>query len=211
PARAHGSRAATVDPEAISEATGAAAVPCMKDRRDIPFIFRPPLKKRDIGSRLLHRAHTSRRPDLGTEETARRQRNWNSKALNLKCLLQAVMTVKLAAMLYRILFATLLLSSCTGSQTISLFNGEDLSGWIVDVPEADSNPNLPPSFIVRDGMLVSTGNPRRHLITQESYSNYRLVAEYRFPGEPGNCGILVHSSTPRALSNMFPQSIEVQL
>ncbi|HLU99773.1 MAG TPA: DUF1080 domain-containing protein [Acidobacteriota bacterium] len=114
-------------------------------------------------------------------------------------------------MLYRILFATLLLSSCTGSQTISLFNGEDLSGWIVDVPEADSNPNLPPSFIVRDGMLVSMGNPRGHLITQESYSNYRLVAEYRFPGEPGNCGILVHSSTPRALSNMFPQSIEVQL
>ena len=29
--------------------------------------------------------------------------------------------------------------------------------------------------------------------------------------ELGNCGILVHSSVPRRLYSMFPQSIEVQL
>jgi S-adenosylmethionine hydrolase len=35
--------------------------------------------------------------------------------------------------------------------------------------------------------------------------------EYRFAGKPGNCGVLVHASTPRALYGMFPKSIEAQL
>jgi len=33
----------------------------------------------------------------------------------------------------------------------------------------------------------------------------------RFPGKGGNCGVLVHASKPRALYQMFPQSIEVQM
>lgn len=94
---------------------------------------------------------------------------------------------------------------------IPLFNGRDLSNWDVDVPERDTDPNAPPSFAVRDGMLVSLGKPPGHLITKQAYRNYRLEAEYRFPGEPGNCGILVHASRPRALYKMFPQSIEVQM
>jgi hypothetical protein len=99
---------------------------------------------------------------------------------------------------------------CAG-ETISLFNGRDLTGWTADVPAADGGKEVPPSFIVRDGLLVSLGEPRGHLITNESYSNYRLEVEYRFPGEPGNCGILVHVSKPRVLYGMFPQSIEVQM
>jgi hypothetical protein len=58
---------------------------------------------------------------------------------------------------------------------------------------------------------VSLGTPRGHLITNQAYANYKLVVEYRFPGKPGNCGVLVHCSTPRVLSNMFPASIEVQM
>jgi hypothetical protein len=38
-----------------------------------------------------------------------------------------------------------------------------------------------------------------------------LQVEYRFAGEPGNCGVLVHASTPRALYKMFPKSLEVQM
>jgi len=38
-----------------------------------------------------------------------------------------------------------------------------------------------------------------------------LDVEYRFAGEAGNCGVLVHASTPRTLSKMFPKSIEVQM
>jgi len=97
------------------------------------------------------------------------------------------------------------------AQNLPIFNGKDLSGWHVDIPELDNNPNADPSFIVKDGMLVSMGIPRGHLISDDEYENYRITAEYRFPEDPGNCGILVHASTPRALSDMFPKSIEVQM
>ena len=99
----------------------------------------------------------------------------------------------------------------TPDTVIPLFNGRDLSNWEVDVPARDTNPDLSPSFVVRDGLLVSLGKPEGHLLTRQPYMNYRLEAEYRFPGEPGNCGILVHASRPRALYKMFPQSIEVQM
>ena len=92
-----------------------------------------------------------------------------------------------------------------------LFNGKDLAGWTADVPARDGKPNGPPSFVVRDGMLVSLGNPPGHLVTNAAYRDYRLVVEYRFPGKGGNCGVLVHASRPRALYKMFPQSIEVQM
>jgi hypothetical protein len=78
-------------------------------------------------------------------------------------------------------------------------------------PEKDTNPSVRDSFIVRNGMLVSLGTPEGHLVTEQTYRNYRLEVEYRFPGKPGNCGVLVHASKPRALYKMFPQSIEVQM
>ncbi len=93
----------------------------------------------------------------------------------------------------------------------SLFNGADLSGWHVDVPKIDDDPSVKSPFIVRNGMLVSLGKPGGHLITDAVYENYRLEVEYRFAGEPGNCGVLVHASTPRALYEMFPKSLEVQM
>jgi len=95
--------------------------------------------------------------------------------------------------------------------TTSLFNGRDLAGWSADVPAADEDPNIAPSFVVRDGMLVSLGKPEGHLVTDASYRDYRLAVEYRWTGEPGNCGVLVHASTPRRLYAMFPQSIECQM
>jgi len=96
-------------------------------------------------------------------------------------------------------------------RAIQLFNGRDLSGWWSDVPARDTAPDAPDSFIVRDGMLVSLGRPRGHLLTEAAYRDYRLEVEYRFPGKPGNCGVLVHASRLRALDKMFPQSIEVQM
>lgn len=93
----------------------------------------------------------------------------------------------------------------------SLFSGTDLTGWHADVPAADTNAQLATPFIVRDGFLVSLGEPRGHLISDSSYRDYRLEIEYRFAAAPGNAGVLVHASTPRALYGMFPRSIEVQM
>ncbi|HCC21305.1 MAG TPA: DUF1080 domain-containing protein [Verrucomicrobiales bacterium] len=97
------------------------------------------------------------------------------------------------------------------SDKTNIFNGKDLTGWHSDVPDADKNPKIEPSFIVRDGKLVSMGKPKGHLITDAEYKNYRLEIEYRFAGKSGNCGVLVHASTPRVLYKMFPKSIEVQM
>lgn len=99
----------------------------------------------------------------------------------------------------------------SASEPISLFNGRDLTGWHADVPDLDKDSSLQFPFIVRDGLLVSLGTPGGHLITDSSYSNYRLKVNYRFAGAPGNCGVLVHASTPRALYGMFPKSLEVQM
>ncbi len=105
-------------------------------------------------------------------------------------------------------------SSCQSlpqRQAKNLFNGKDLNGWHVDIPKRDNNPAVKSPFIVRDGMIVSLGSPGGHLITDAIYENYQLEIEYRFAGKPGNCGALVHASTPRALYKMFPKSIEVQM
>lgn len=113
-------------------------------------------------------------------------------------------------------YLVLVLAACQASptheeMTVELFNGHDLSGWHADVPDSDGKADAPPSFVVRDDLLVSLGTPGGHLITDESFEDYRLVVEYRWPGEPGNCGVLVHASTPRRLYGMFPQSIECQM
>ncbi|WP_422080205.1 3-keto-disaccharide hydrolase [Ulvibacterium sp.] len=96
-------------------------------------------------------------------------------------------------------------------KSISLFNGKDLEGWHIDIPAMDSIPDARNPFIIRNGLLVSLGTPGGHLITDTEYENFRLEVAYRFAGEPGNCGVLVFASTPRALYKMFPKSIEVQM
>ena len=117
-----------------------------------------------------------------------------------------------------LLQAALLATSCaSGSKvdgldlSVELFDGASLAGWHADIPAADDDPTQGPAFVVRDGLLVSLGKPNGHLITNEAFSDYRLEVEYRWPGETGNCGVLVHASTPRRLYKMFPASIEVQM
>ncbi|MCJ7468526.1 MAG: DUF1080 domain-containing protein, partial [Maribacter sp.] len=100
------------------------------------------------------------------------------------------------------ILCALVLVSCSSGEGKSLFNGKDLTGWHVDVPEMDSVPNAINPFIVREGLLVSLGTPQGHLITDAIYQDFRLNIEYRFVGEPGNCGVLVFASTPRALYKM---------
>ena len=110
-----------------------------------------------------------------------------------------------------IILLTFLTTPIFAQKTIRLFNGKDLNNWFVDVPAMDKDPQAINPFIIRNGLLVSLGEPQGHLITKSSYQNYRLEIEYRFAGKPGNCGVLVHASTLRALYKQFPKSIEVQM
>ncbi len=118
-------------------------------------------------------------------------------------------------MKYSILFFSTILyyySACQNeSQTINLYNGHDLSGWHIDIPEMDTSATAVSPFSVSGNSIITAGSPGGHLITDKIYKDYRLEVTYKFLGDPGNCGVLVHASTPRALYKMFPKSIESQM
>lgn len=112
---------------------------------------------------------------------------------------------------------------------ISLFNGEDLTGWTPKIRGYDLGDNFADTFRVRDGAITVSYdgydqyNERfGHLFYNKPFSNYRLKVEYRFlgdqcPGGPGwatrNSGIMVHGEDPKHMTKDqdFPASIEVQL
>ena len=119
--------------------------------------------------------------------------------------------MKKTILFFIVCLTSLTTHSYSQSKPKQLFNGKDLTGWHIDVPEMDKKPELKTPFIIRNGLLVSLGTPGGHLITDENYENFKLTFQYRFAGKPGNCGALVFVSTPRALYDMFPKSIEVQM
>jgi hypothetical protein len=94
-------------------------------------------------------------------------------------------------------------------QAEQLFNGKDLSGWTWVTDTEGSM--LDDVWSIKDGVLHCTGNPPGYIRTkQDDYGEYSLVVEWRWPGQGGNNGVLVHASTPGALG-VWPKSIEVQL
>ena len=127
----------------------------------------------------------------------------------------------------------LLLGSCQQkseqNEWISLFNGEDLTGWTPKITGYEAGENFGNTFRVEDGLLKvrydqydSFNNRFGHLFYQDELSHYKLRVEYRFVGEqcPGgegwayrNSGIMVHGQRPETmtLDQDFPTSIEVQL
>ena len=89
----------------------------------------------------------------------------------------------------------------------ALFNGHDLSGWeFVTTPAVDAGKVC---TVAPDGVIAATGQPVGFLATTASHANYRLHAEWRWPGKPGNGGVLVHiSSGPK--DRAWPLSFQVQ-
>jgi Domain of Unknown Function (DUF1080) len=133
------------------------------------------------------------------------------KSFKVFDVLAAIAATALACIEVELLAAEAATATAPGKAAKSLFNGKDLDGWHADVPALDADPEGISPFVVRDEMLVSLGKPPGHLISDDEFENYRLVVEYRFAAKPGNCGVLVHASKPRALYKMFPQSLEVQM
>ena len=107
-------------------------------------------------------------------------------------------------------FLAILLLSGQAAKPVSLFDGKSLAGWHADVPDNDGKADAKLPFLARGGMLVSLGAPTGHLITDAEYENYRLVVEYRYVKEAGNCGVIVHATTPRFMG-FLPKGIECQM
>lgn len=115
------------------------------------------------------------------------------------------------------------------SEWIALFNGRDLAGWTVKIAGHEVGENFANTFRVEDGVLKvgydgyrTFSNQFGHLFTNEPFSDYHLVLEYRFTGDwladtPGwarrNSGAMLHAQDPRTMpkGQDFPISIELQL
>jgi hypothetical protein len=107
-----------------------------------------------------------------------------------------------------ILLASLmpLLSSCHSSSTVELFNGKDLSDWVVYTESGDVEPSS--LFRAEDGMIYNAGVPNGYLRTKEIYGNFKLHLEWRWVDQPVNSGVLLHVQEP---DRLWPLSVECQL
>jgi len=115
------------------------------------------------------------------------------------------MTMKrnLAALLILGFFCFL---SC-GERETKLFNGKDLTGWTFHV-QADSTATAEDVFGVKDGVITIAGQPFGYMITDQSFSDYKLHLEWRWPGEPSNSGIFLHAEP---IDGVWPRCAEVNL
>ena len=97
------------------------------------------------------------------------------------------------------------LSGCQVQQKM-LFNGTNLSGWKLFVP--DKNVDVKKVWTVEDAVIRCTGKPAGYMRTLEVYSDYKLHVEWRWGDKGGNSGVLLHMSGP---DTVWPKSIEAQL
>jgi hypothetical protein len=115
------------------------------------------------------------------------------------------------------------------SDWIQLFNGRDLTDWIIKFTKHELGENVRETFRVEDGLLKvrydkwpAFDGEFGHIFYKEPFSHYRLAAEYRFVGEQvagapawalRNNGLMLHSPHPRTMrrDQDFPISLEVQL
>jgi len=95
----------------------------------------------------------------------------------------------------------------SAAETRALFPGHGLAGWeFIGSPATD----IATLCTMRaDGVIAVTGQPVGFIATTATHKNYRLHAEWRWPGKPGNGGVLVHiSSGPK--DRAWPLCFQVQ-
>ncbi|SHF55718.1 protein of unknown function [Mariniphaga anaerophila] len=80
----------------------------------------------------------------------------------------------------------------------SLFNGKDLSGWIM--------PGKVPGFEVADSVLFASPHNGSELFTKEKYGNFVFKFEYLL-SEVGNSGVLIRCEP----ENPWNSGVEIQL
>ena len=126
-----------------------------------------------------------------------------------------------------------ILVSCTATQNsadkwITIFNGKDLSNWIVKIHHHETGVNFGNTFRAEDGMIKvrydqygDFNDQFAHLYYKEPLSHFHLKLEYRFTGELQkgappytilNSGVMFHSQDPATMptEQNWPISVEMQ-
>lgn len=117
----------------------------------------------------------------------------------------------------------------TENEWQSLFNGENLDGWIAKFYHHEVGDNYANTFRVKNGAILvsyddyTTFNDRYgHLFFQKPFSSYHLKFQYRFTDQwmkdaasytYRNSGIMFHSQDPKTIlkEQDWPISVEYQM
>ena len=105
------------------------------------------------------------------------------------------------------MITSMLLAGCADDNKVNLFNGQDLGNWDKILFDSIGDPD--DVFKVEEGLIKVGGVPKGYILTRDSYSNYKLHVEWRWPGEPANSGVLLHCQGVNHAG--FPICIEAQL
>lgn len=106
------------------------------------------------------------------------------------------------------------------AKTVKLFNGKNLDHWYSFVQKRGKNNDPKGVFTVSNGMIHVSGEEYGSIITNEEYSNYKLVVEYKwgdntFSPRVNNArdnGILIHSTgADGGYEGIWMHSIECQI
>ncbi len=89
---------------------------------------------------------------------------------------------------------------------IVLWNGADFTGWKLFLP--DPAADVSKTWSIDKGLLRCEGKPAGYMRTETPYADYHLHVEWRWPGQPGNNGVLVHMTGD---DKVWPKSLECQL
>jgi hypothetical protein len=92
------------------------------------------------------------------------------------------------------------------TENIELFNGKDLLNWVFYLKDRSVDPAS--VFSVQNGVIHISGSPFGYMRTKETYSDYRLHVEWRWPSEATNSGVFVHGQAP---DTIWLRCVECQL
>ncbi|HLZ52841.1 MAG TPA: DUF1080 domain-containing protein [Verrucomicrobiae bacterium] len=97
-------------------------------------------------------------------------------------------------------------AAVTPTGKIELFDGKDFSSWTF--VSKDTNRPAASIWSVTNGVIVCQGKPNGYARTLQTYRDYRLHVEWRFPSGPGNSGVFLHINPP---DKVWPYCFEAQL
>ena len=118
---------------------------------------------------------------------------------------------RLLSIVVILIFIAISVYGQSSSKTIKLWNGKDVKGWeLVTNSAADIDSVYK---IESDSVLVIAGKPISYLATIDSYENYKLHLEYRWPIDAvknSNSGVLIHIASGPIDRNTWPLCFQIQ-
>ena len=100
-------------------------------------------------------------------------------------------------------------AGATPAKRVVLWNGRDLGGWKIFLGDVSIDPTR--VWSARDGVLRFDTKASGYARTEESFSNYHLHVEWRWPANAqpnSNSGVMVHVHGEDII---WPKSFEAQL